>query len=100
MGMTRGAELIANERERQIDEEGYDSDHDRGHADELAVAAATYALPEAKRPHLYDGAPSMWPWDPMYWRPTPDRVRELTKAGALIAAAIDSLLDGQDAVQS
>jgi hypothetical protein len=33
----------------------------------------------------------------MYWKPTPnDAVRQLVKAGALIAAAIDSLAAGID----
>ena len=31
-------------------------------------------------------------WEQKWWKPTPnDRVRELTKAGALIAAEIDRL---------
>jgi hypothetical protein len=33
-----------------------------------------------------------WPWSKHWWKPTPnDRVRELVKAGALIAAEIDRL---------
>ena len=36
----------------------------------------------------------MWPWNGSYWKPTPDdRIKELTKAGALIAAEIDRLLN-------
>ena len=39
-----------------------------------------------------DGAPYLWPWRPSWWKPTPDdRVRELVKTGALIAAEIDRL---------
>lgn len=91
-----GAERIADERRRQIVEEGYGSKHDAGHHDELALAAATYALP---RRFLIltpreDGAPWPWPWAPGYYRPSADRVRELEKAGALIAAAIDALTAG------
>lgn len=38
------------------------------------------------------GAPAGWPWHPKWWKPTPDdRIRELAKAGALIAAEIDRL---------
>ncbi len=49
-----------------------------------------------------------WPWDPKWWKPlyndeedqTPDeidnRIRELTKAGALIAAEIDRLQRKKD----
>lgn len=34
----------------------------------------------------------IWPWDKSWWKPTPDdRIRELIKAGALIAAEIDRL---------
>jgi hypothetical protein len=35
--------------------------------------------------------PWPWPWASRYWKPDADRVRELEKAGALIAAAIDSI---------
>lgn len=35
---------------------------------------------------------AIWPWDDKYWKPTPeDRIKELSKAGALIAAQIDYL---------
>ena len=34
----------------------------------------------------------MWPWEANWWKPTPeDRIKELAKAGALIAAEIDRL---------
>lgn len=93
-----GAELIAVERQRQIDVEGYDAAHDRGHAEECAQAGAAYALAERLRPlpgSLSQYVPNVWPWGAEYWKPTPnDRIRELVKAGALIAAAIDSLLTG------
>ena len=35
----------------------------------------------------------LWPWNESWWKPTPDnRIRDLEKAGALIAAEIDRLL--------
>jgi len=38
--------------------------------------------------------PPIWPWEKSWWKPTPnDRVKELVKAGALIAAEIDRLLE-------
>lgn len=90
-----GSELIAKERTRQIEEEAYTARHDAGHAEELAAAGAAYANPIEF--HVIDpdkpSVPIGWPWDAEWWKPTPDdRIRELVKAGALIAAAIDSLL--------
>lgn len=90
-----GVELIAEERQRQIEKEGYGKDHDEGHwYYELAFAAVAYAMPfeevsfsdaVVKRIHF-------WPWGEQEWKPTPeDRIKELTKAGALITAEIDRL---------
>ena len=37
-------------------------------------------------------AGKLWPWDELFWNPSPDDpVRQLAKAGALIAAEIDKL---------
>lgn len=89
-----GVDLIREERERQIREEGFHPDSDMIYEDhQLAFAAATYALPAVadkarsfKRIHL-------WPWAPQWWKPSVnDRIKELKKAGALIAAEIDRLL--------
>lgn len=82
-----GAELIAAERERQVAAEGWTPQHDAGHADGvLARAAACYAIPARLR------RLDLWPWESRYWKPSPDdRVRELVKAGALLAAEIDRL---------
>ena len=91
--MTKGTDLITTERQRQIEVEGYDAEHDRDESVALALAGATYAIPSTLRQVDAEG-PLMWPWELRYWKPTPaDRIRELTKAGALIAAAIDSLSD-------
>lgn len=95
-----GAEMIATERQRQIDVEGWTQQHDANHSGPwLAFAAITYATPEDERDYAtYDTLtgsfrlPHSWPWGPDSWKPTPDdRVRELVKAGALIAAEIDRL---------
>jgi hypothetical protein len=93
-----GLELIAAERQRQIAEEGYDAAHDAGASENLAMAGASYAIAQFERDQRSgpEIAPWSWSWDARYWKPTPsDRVRELVKAGALIAAAIDAHLDGQ-----
>lgn len=88
-----GVELIAMERDRQVTGEGWTPQHDDQHAHgELAMAAAVYALPRVLRaPYPAPGIPDLWPFVDG-WKPTSnDRVRELVKAGALIAAEIDRL---------
>lgn len=99
--MKTGVELIAEERQRQLDVEGWTVAHDDEHADEsIASAAACYAMPYHSRKlyqsrHVkYGWYPRWWPatWDLSWWKPSPDnRIKELVKAGALIAAEIDRL---------
>lgn len=106
-----GAELIASERLRQINIEGWSDTHDDGHdCGELALAAACYATPILiyKRGEYANQVcfADPWPWDEA-WDKRPadgnvlmdnkilcvsDRIRQLAKAGALIAAEIDRLL--------
>lgn len=87
--------MIAAERQRQIHVEGWTAEHDEQHEnDNLVMAAVCYAMPRRER--IYDDVtstvPGWWPWEARFWKPTPDdRVRELVKAGALIAAEIDRL---------
>ena len=100
-----GVMLIAEERRRQVTDHGYVPGHDiqlySGNND-LAQAAACYALPGSvvrseRIDFSYDligrdQAPAVgvvrWPWAPESHKPG-DRIRDLTKAGALIAAALD-----------
>lgn len=92
--MKTGIELITEERARQVSQEGWTPEHDDDHdMSELAMAAACYAVPNAQRGTMNEGVfARLWPWARAWWKPTPDdRVRELTKAGALIAAEIDRL---------
>lgn len=95
--MKTGIDYISAERERQINEEGYTIVDDfRTHDQhELERAACAYAMPEGYlRGPYYMGIPKIFPWGTRYWKPTPDdRIRELAKAGALIAAAIDVELE-------
>lgn len=89
-----GVERISKERQRQIEEELWTPEHDNQHVHgEIARAAAIYALSEEQRLTLGDDVLSyLWPWDVQWYKPTPDdRIRELEKAGALIAAEIDRL---------
>jgi hypothetical protein len=92
---TTGVSRIAAERTRQMEAEGFSLDHDDQHTDgELALAAAAYAIPAECRDFAENGTPFPFPdtWSPEWWKPSVDRVRELTKAGALIAAEIDRLV--------
>lgn len=94
-----GADLIKEERLRQVSEEGWTTEHDDEHPRcALVVAGACYALDIAGRfsnEHeswlfAYKGqAKELWPWDEEWWKPTEDPIRQLVKAGALIAAEID-----------
>lgn len=93
-----GVQLIASERRRQVLKEKWTAEHDANHFDgELADAAVCYAR-QGSVSISRDGfsftlsRTHSWPWSPCDWKPTPkDRVRELVKAGALIAAEIDRL---------
>ncbi len=100
-----GAELIAAERQRQIEAEGWDAQHDAEHDDwELLAAAVIYAVdcfPDERSWALnagelhFNSDPITWPWD-QKWdkRKQHDVRRKLTIAGALIAAELDRLGGG------
>ena len=105
-------EDIAAERRRQIEVEGWSSEHDDDHPNgALGRAAACYAAGEplftiyqtacyADTPHtdpISDDGPmscpvieQLWPWVDDWWKPT-SRRRDLIKAGALIVAEIERL---------
>lgn len=84
-----GVDLIAQERARQVAEEGWTPEHDDAHIHgELVKAAVTYTYAFTERAPTQP--PGNWPWAQRWWKPD-DRVRNLVKAGALIAAEIDRL---------
>jgi len=94
-----GAEAIAAERIRQIETEGYAAEQDAGREVELAQASYCYAQLAATQMHygdvpisptVLDTPPQSWPWLYGDWKPDPDPTRNLAKAGALAAAAIDA----------
>ena len=91
--MKTGVELIAEERQRQIKEEGYTEQHDSQHdlvefiKASIAYLVASCDESDSKR-FAYGYA--WWPWDMLGWKPE-DIERNLVKSGALIAAAIDKL---------
>lgn len=82
-----GAELITQERIRQQEVEGWSIEHDNEHIHgELLDAAVFYA---GYHTALGD-ITGLWPWDDSWFKPV-DKIRDLVKAGALIAAEIDRL---------
>jgi hypothetical protein len=112
--MKTGAELITDERQRQIEKEGWSAEHDEQHTKgELALAASLYATPiplfairkRSSGIETYDP----WPWhntenydryndggvniEVPAWdkRKKHSKLRRLVIAGALIAAEIDRL---------
>lgn len=90
-----GIDLIAAERQRQIDVEGWTPAHDDHHREgemtRSAICYADYAIGRVLgAPHLAH-LPTRWPWSADWWKPSVDPVRNLVKAGALIAAEIDRL---------
>lgn len=90
-----GVQAILKERSRQIYELGFDHNHDASYdAQELARAACCYVLgaglPAEDRARSLKLPPKGWPWDAEWWKPTNPR-RDLVKAGALCAAAIDQI---------
>lgn len=103
-----GIGRIAKERQRHFDVEGWTPEHDNQYDQgELAMAAACYSAfaqmlckveCEGLREQLVDEAEpaEWWPWDESWWKPSPDPIRNLEKAGALIAAQIDRLERAQE----
>lgn len=114
--MKTGIELIAEERQRQINI-GYDSNHDLQHDfRELTDAARTYidaAVLTTKSEEIGNSGEAAiswhkdnepfewkylklgWPWEEESFKPTTS-LEDLIKAGALIAAAIDRLQKDND----
>lgn len=86
--LSRGAVLIAKERIRQVEEEGNDPNTDLQYPGGfLARGALSYLLAKNERSDI----PDSWPWSGMHWKPK-GRIRNLVRAGALIAAEIDRLI--------
>ena len=90
-----GAQLIAEERERQQYEEGHTSVHDDLLDDgDLTRAAMAYLQADdtdlRQNGEGFTAAWSYWPWEREWWKPK-DRLSNLIRAGALIAAEIDKM---------
>jgi hypothetical protein len=82
---------IAAEHRRQIEVEGWTTEHDDTHtAGELASAAACYALAATFPIAATTTFTRYWPWSRKWWKPK-DRRHDLIRAAALIVAEIERL---------
>ncbi|HIE1896022.1 TPA: hypothetical protein ACXJVL_004560 [Pseudomonas aeruginosa] len=85
---------VQAERKRQVEVEGWTSEHDDAHSyGQMARAAACYALAGSSAPN--DGTAALlvslaWPWDEQWWKPSTAR-RDMVKACALGLAEIERL---------
>lgn len=94
--LARAADLIATERKRQQEIEGWTIDHDREHGSATLYKAAS----------CYEQVPATgwtssrvmvgWPWDDRFWKPK-GVLRNLIRAGALYQAGIDVAVPGSEA---
>lgn len=99
-----GVDLIAQERKRQIVEEGFARADDLHREDILTSAALCYTrtaydvmVVQDLKNNVIPIHPNSWPLDYDEFKPTGDPMKDLVKAGALIAAALDALiLDRKD----
>ncbi|HGM5918318.1 TPA: hypothetical protein ACKP5X_000581 [Stenotrophomonas maltophilia] len=99
-----GIAAIADERQRQLQAEGFTREKDQQYRrGELAKAATAYVqlaamdLEAGTRDHIaWHGPAAVWPWAREWWKPV-DARRDLVRAGALIAAQID-LIDSHAGV--
>lgn len=86
---------VMAERHRQMMFEGWTAKHDDDHDDgALAVAAACYALADAKGPQVstvkIDGLWQWTGWATRWWKPK-DKRRNLIRAAALLLAEIERI---------
>lgn len=78
-------EVIAEERLRQIEREGYSPAHDQQHTpQELARAGIAYGVAFCGWPQ--DARSAWWPWAEPGFRPDP--TKDLPRSGAMMVSAI------------
>jgi len=102
--MQTGTMMIKAERERQRRIEGWSDEHDATHTNaELSEAAASYlttAICQVRGNPVATARDAEWPFEPEAWNPSEDPIRNLVKAGALIAAEIDRLSKERQAIET
>lgn len=96
--MKSGIELITEERQCQIEKEGYTVEHDDDHINgELALAARCYRFAASdiesglSVEEVTSNYHRQWPWEVQWFKVSPDLVRNLVKSGALMLAEIERL---------
>lgn len=88
--MKTGIELIEEERRRQVEVEGWDTEHDDQYQRGVLGRAGTcYETANEETP-----IPPNWPWDAKYWKPK-DKLSNLVRAGALYLAEVDKADRGE-----
>ncbi len=95
--MKSGIEQMAEERAAHQSREGFDDARDDRydpavllHAGMSYLMHAAILLVKREQPPACF-IPKFWPWSRDWWKPSEDPVRNLVKAGALIAAEIDRI---------
>lgn len=89
----KGVELIAIERQEQVDKHGFGPDHDAyaDHDRGELVAAAVYLLSKVPRGEKLGLYPKHWAGRHKFKFDEKTRLEKLVVAGALIAAEIDRI---------
>lgn len=88
--LTKAAQDVLAERQRQVTAEGWTPSHDDEHdGGAMATAAACYALGREGVSGVREFV-SFWPWDRKWWKPK-DRRSNLVRAAALLLAEIERL---------
>jgi hypothetical protein len=85
-----GVDLISEERQRQVALKGWTAEHDDTHENAELLSAAVWYIDNGSEFDLGLTLPP-WPFQPEGWKASNNRVHQLAKAGALIAAEIDRL---------
>ncbi len=89
-------EMIAAERQRQRDKEGWSEAHDDNHTDGALVKRAAELAVDGTDARVHDPVYEPDPWGLVakhgYMGTRPDRVRALTIAGALIVAELERVI--------
>ena len=89
--LSRAEGDVLLERHRQVTEEGWVDQHDDQYqTGELVMAGGAYALFSGTYPEPGSPPPG-WPWDRSWWKPGPNKRRDLVKAAALFIAEIERM---------